>query len=180
MASPSIRVLAEQARVYVAPSSVEGAPGETVSVEIRVENVERMAGIQLTLSFNRSVVNAENVTKGEFIKDFLFEESIDNEIGTVKIVAASAIGVNGSGVVAKIDFKLVGRINESTSLNIINLEICDEEGKLIPTTVNPGEIEVIPEFPTRLLLLTYILLTIVAVLARNGLAIKGFDENFKA
>jgi hypothetical protein len=167
MIGPLIPVLAEQARVYVAPSSVEGAPGQTVPIEIRVENVERMAGIQLTLLFNRSVVNAENVTKGEFIKDFLFEESIDNEVGVVKIVAASATGVDGSGAIAKIDFKLVGRINESTSLNITNLEICDEEGKLIPATVYPGDIGVIPEFPMRLLLLICILLTAATALAKK-------------
>ena len=80
------------------------------------------------------------MVKGDFIKDFLFESKIDNKRGIITIVAASAEGVGGSGVIAIIYFKLVGSSGNATSLEVTGLELCDEKGNILPAKVAPGKL----------------------------------------
>lgn len=118
--------------------SSAGTPNATIHIPIAIENVSRMAGIQFELNYNSSVATGMKVEKGELTADFTLIRDINNTAGRIKIAMAGAHGVNGSGSVAIIAFKLAGNIGDSTALTLKDLKLNNEEGEAIKAKVVDG------------------------------------------
>jgi len=126
----------------VGVGSVKGRQGSVVSIQISIANVSGMAGIQFTLTYNQSVIEVKDIHKRGLIKDFIFAKNINNREGWVRVAAASATGVSGSGVIAEVEAMLVGKPGSSIALRIVDLKLNDERGRLIVAKAEEGVVEV--------------------------------------
>ncbi|MDE0042944.1 MAG: cohesin domain-containing protein, partial [Candidatus Poribacteria bacterium] len=87
--------------------------GDTFTVDIRAENVSDLAGWQFDVDFDSSVLEAIDVSEGDFLKTdggttFFQSGIIDNAAGKITGLIAGRIsegGVSGSGSVLQVRFK---------------------------------------------------------------------------
>ncbi|RKU08289.1 hypothetical protein C6502_15715 [Candidatus Poribacteria bacterium] len=112
--------------------------GDTFTFDIRAENVFDLAGWQFDIAFDPTVLEAIEVTEGDFLKidsgnTFFRGGSIDNAAG--KITGLSAIrlstqGVTGTGTVLQVKFK--AKSSGETELTLQNFEFASITGEHIP------------------------------------------------
>lgn len=155
--------------VRVDPASATATVGQTLSVSIKVDNVSNMAGAEIHLSFNASVlevVDADSATAGVQIAnggmlsaDFVAQNTADNAAGTIDFAIAqmNKPAVNGSGTLATISFKAkaVGtspvafRGVAAAPLGVI---LADTNGAALAASTQPGSVTVggtsVPPSPT--------------------------------
>ena len=87
--------------------------GDTFSLDIRAENVFDLAGWQFDVAFDPTVLEALDVSEGDFLKSdagttFFQRGNIDNAAGKITGLIAGRIsvgGVSGSGSVLQVRFK---------------------------------------------------------------------------
>ena len=83
-----------------------------ITIEIKIDKAQNLYGFQLDLKFDPNVLEAVNVTEGDFLKSIggstsFLKPSIDNRAGVIKNVVASRMSpgeVSGSGVLGKVEF----------------------------------------------------------------------------
>ena len=112
--------------------------GDTFTLDIGAENVFDMAGWQFDIAFDPAVLEAINVTEGNFLKTdggttFFQSGSIDNASG--KITGLSAIrlsdpGVSGTGPLLQVRFK--AKSAGETELALHNFQFGDITGESFP------------------------------------------------
>ncbi|MCC6005696.1 MAG: hypothetical protein LM590_15260, partial [Thermofilum sp.] len=127
--------------------SVEGRQGEVLKVPITISNATGVAGFQLTITFEPSVVEIVAVRKSELTKDFLVVENINNKEGWVKIAASSPKGISGSGEILTLEVRVVGGLGSSTALKIKELKLNDEAGNLFDAISKDGFVKVVGVTP---------------------------------
>ena len=87
--------------------------GDTFTLDVRAENVVDLAGWQFDIAFDPAVLQAVDVSEGDFLKTdggatFFQSGSIDNDAGKITGLIAGRIsegGVSGSGSVLQVRFK---------------------------------------------------------------------------
>ena len=87
--------------------------GDTFTLDIRAENVSDLAGWQFDIAFDSSIIEALDVSEGDFLKTdggstFFQSGRIDNAAGKITGLIAGRIsegGVSGSGSVLQVRFK---------------------------------------------------------------------------
>ena len=112
--------------------------GDTFTFDIRAEDVIDLAGWQFDIVFNPTILEAVNVTEGNFLKTdggttFFQSGSIDNASG--KITGLSAIrlsdpGVSGTGLLLQVRFK--AKSAGETELTLHNFQFGDITGESFP------------------------------------------------
>ena len=112
--------------------------GDTFTLNIHAENISDLAGWQFDIAFDPAVLEAINVSEGDFLKTdggntFFQSGSIDNAAG--KIAGLSAIrlstqGVTGTGTVLQVTFK--AKSPGETELTLQNFEFTAITGQPIP------------------------------------------------
>ena len=107
-----------------------------VTIPIIVKNASNVAGGSLKVSFDPSIVNAENVSSGDF---GMPEANIKEGYVYIAVAAANSVGKN-EAILANIKFK--GLSEGNTSLNIGNANLNDENGNLIFPMIVNGSLEV--------------------------------------
>ena len=118
----------------IAPVSI----GTTFTINLTVENITDLAGWQLGVAFNPSVLSAVSVSEGDFLKQgggatFFLEGIIDNIAGSITNVSGAYLGtggVSGTGVLLSITFsaKTVGE----GSLQLRDVRLGTPAGSAIP------------------------------------------------
>jgi len=99
-----------EAITYVDPSTTIAEVYQKFSVNISISNVTDLYGWEFKLKWNSTLLEALNVTEGNFLKshgDTLFVININNTVGYVRAACTligSIPGVNGSGTLATIEF----------------------------------------------------------------------------
>ena len=111
---------------------------DTLTLDIRAEDVFDLAGWQFDIAFDPAVLEAIDVSEGNFLKTdggntFFQGGSIDNAAG--KITGLSAIrlstqGVTGTGTVLQVTFK--AKSSGETELTLQNFEFASITGEHIP------------------------------------------------
>jgi hypothetical protein len=129
---------AEGTRVLVLPASGVVAPGETVTMEIEVRDVENLFGVDIGLAFDADKLEAQDVTVGEFL-DPVFEaqKTVDNRAGRVHYVFAlmgPVESVSGSGVVARVVFR--GLAEGDSAVYLEQLLLANDAAEEIPATAS--------------------------------------------
>ena len=97
--------------------------GDTFVVTLSAENMIDLAGWQFDVTFDQNVLEAVDVTEGDFLKSdggnaFFQGGSIDN--GTIRGISGARLaedGVSGSGVIAQIRFKALAEGDTAVTLN---------------------------------------------------------------
>lgn len=111
-------VAAQGARVWLTPATLDLAPGKVGALEIRVDNVVQLAGVEMSLTFDPAllkVVDADPATEGtqiahgDFLSaDFVVRNTADPATGTVDYAIACMPldkAVSGSGTLARFTFR---------------------------------------------------------------------------
>jgi len=125
-----------EASVYVDPSTTIVEVYQEFSVNISIANVTDLYGWEFKLRWNSTLLEALNVTEGNFLKsynDTLFVINMNNTEGYVRAACTligSIPGVNGSGTLATVKFYV-----ETSEGGILDLY----DTKLVRSTEQPIE-----------------------------------------
>ena len=123
--------------------------GDTFILDIRADNVLDMAGWQFDIAFDPAILEAINVTEGDFLKTdggttFFHGGSIDNATGKITGLSAAKLstqGVTGTGVLLQVRFK--AKSAGETELALQKFEFGTTTGEDIPA--GPREIRIVVE-----------------------------------
>ena len=128
--------------------------GDTFTFDVRGENVSDLAGWQFDIAFDPAILEAINVSEGDFLKTdggttFFQSGRIDNTAGKItglKSARLSDSGVSGTGNVLQIKFK--ARLHGETRLALQNFKFGSSTGEIIPAGPHEIQITVEQRLPT--------------------------------
>ena len=149
--------------VRISPQTLNIRSGHSFSVNITVEPNTPIAGVQLNLLFNCSLLTVNSVTEGNLFKQAgastYFNPGtivINNSIGTIKHVHGCIItageNVSTPGTFAIINFSASNITTGTSLLSFVDLppihvKVTDPEGEPIPISIENGTIRVVNEMP---------------------------------
>lgn len=100
------------------PPNPQVAAGETISVNVIIENANQIFGVPLRFGFDPNVIRLADITRGPFLQgegtDLIFSRNIRNEVGQAAINISrfpGTGGVDGGGVLATLVFEGVASGN---------------------------------------------------------------------
>jgi hypothetical protein len=94
--------------------------GSSVQIPLILNGIgDKIGNMDITLSYDPSVLEATAVTKGDLTTDSLFEYNI--LAGTILISLADAEGFSGNGTIAYVTFDVIGTADSSSPLQIAAL-----------------------------------------------------------
>ena len=113
--------------------------GDTFTVRVDAEKVADLAGWQLDLTFNPDVLEAVEVSEGDFLKanggnTFFLQGTIDNTAGKITGISAALIsesGVSGTGPLLSVTF--MAKAGGETQVTLENFEFGAISGDVIPS-----------------------------------------------
>jgi hypothetical protein len=138
------------------PTKVVGI-GEPFTVDIFVNPVTAIAGVQASLSFNASVLHANGVTEGNLLKQggantsFAIWGAIDNVAGTITNVVGVILGagsVSQNGTFATINFTATAA--GTSALHLSNVIVGNIAGGAVLIAVTDGNVTVCPDWDVNL------------------------------
>ena len=123
--------------------------GDTFTLDIRAENVFDLAGWQFDIDFDPTILEAVDVSEGEFLKTdggstFFQPGSIDNTAGKITGLSAarlSAQGATGRGTLLQVRFK--AKSVGETALTLHKFQFGSATGDSIPA--GPHQITIVVE-----------------------------------
>jgi hypothetical protein len=131
------------ALLYVDPpmiSNVGLTPGSDFSVDVDVINASDVAGLEFSLGFNATLLNANSVISGIFIPlAATINSEIDNATGLVKFNVSTSSPMNGDGILAQIDFHVSDLGN--TLLHLYGIQLVDSLGQPLNFTSADGSFD---------------------------------------
>ncbi|MCX8150198.1 MAG: cohesin domain-containing protein [Candidatus Bathyarchaeota archaeon] len=154
--------------VEVEPVHVTAIMDETFTVKIVINNVQNLYGVDVTLSWNNTVlqvISASHLLGIESHQNgvlhetteapiYIVEDNANQQIGTYHLLATSqnpAPAFSGSGTIAVVTFKVisVGHSELKLQTELADFPAEGEPANFIPHTDVGGSVDtVIPEFPT--------------------------------
>jgi hypothetical protein len=169
--------------VSVVPSNSTPSLGETFAVNITISNVQNLYGLDITFRWNASVLQVLNVNSRlgveshpdgvlhESLPDaeiYIAEDSVSSETGEYHIAATSvnpAPSFSGSGNVAIITFNVtrLGRVGFGLESELADHPVSEEPANFIAHTDSIGNVDIIPEFPSILMVAVFLVLATTAV-----------------
>jgi hypothetical protein len=185
LALASINVVqaeAEQTTVEVTPASYTVPDvGLLFVVNVTVKSVQNLSAWEAKLFYPNDVLNGTSVAQGPFLKaggeqTFFwvgnFTDNYNATHGFVNFLCArmTTSGVNGSGTLATIAFKSMST-DGPRALHLAEVKLSYPDATQIPCVTVDGEITILPEFITDLILPLLAVLTLTAIcLKRRRLA----------
>ena len=130
---------------FTMPSEVSA--GEEFTATVNIADAGDLAGVQFDLHFNPAVLEATDVHEGDFLSGagvfFQVEHfnSVPGEISGIRI--ARADGVDGDGVLLKVDFK--AKAAGVSALEVRSLKLGTSGGTPLPSEVVSTEVAVRPQ-----------------------------------
>jgi len=158
---PGSAALAQGTLVLVDPPSQSVNVNATTTVEIKVDTVTNLYGVDVRLTFDATKLEAQDanstlagvqVEQGSFLspaQGFMAQNVADNTSGQVQyafVLLTPAPAASGTGVLAKITFKAKAAGNALITLNSVTLS--DNQAMPITATLVSGSITVLPASPT--------------------------------
>ena len=135
------------ARMWLDPPTLDLAPGDVATLDLRVESTSQLAGAEVHVTFDPAlleVIDADSATEGtqiahgDFLSpDFVVQNSANPGDGTVDYAIASMEldqSASGSGVLARITFRALAE--GETLVTISGALLADLEGQ--PIEVETG------------------------------------------
>jgi hypothetical protein len=140
-----------QATLSASPAANPVAVGAPLVVTVSVANIVDLYAHQFTLSFNPAVLQVGSVSEGAFLGaggSTLFDAgTINNTAGTVSFVLGTLVGgvggVNGSGVLATLNFTVTGL--GTSPLALSDVLALDSMLMDIPVQLTNGTVTAVPE-----------------------------------
>lgn len=170
--------IASAANVKIDPAEKTVDPGDTFTVNVYIDpGGENTAGAQFNLSFDPSVLTANSVTEGNFLKQggattFFNPGTIDNGVGTINYVYGAILtpgqSVNTPGIFATISFT-AKNVNGVSVLDLSDVVVGRPDGTEQSVTLADGGVVVgtppapVPEMNTMILTSTGIIGTLLVL-----------------
>ena len=136
------------ASVTLSPSSAQVTVGETVVVDIRINNVEDLYGAEVELSFDTTILEVTALTNGSVpYPDFVIK-NYNNGAGTISYAATQlnpTAPFTGSGVMARITFR--GKAAGTSQVTFTGCLLSDRNGSVIPSNAYNGSVTVTSATP---------------------------------
>ena len=112
--------------------------GDTFTVRVDAEKVTDLAGWQFDLAFNPDVLEAVEVSEGDFLEAsggtaFFQQDSIDNTAGEITGLTAALIsesGVTGTGTLLSVTF--LAKAGGESQIDLGNFQLGSSTGEVIP------------------------------------------------
>jgi LysM repeat protein len=154
---PASGALAQGTIVLVNPPSQSVNLNATTTVEIKVDTVTNLYGVDVRLTFDAAKLEVQDadaslagvqIERGTFLnpaQGFMAQNVADNTTGQVQyafVLLTPAPAVSGTGVLAKITFKAKAAGNALITLNSVTLS--DDQAMPITATLMSGSITVLP------------------------------------
>ena len=168
---------ASETIVKVEPTTSSANTGETFTANITIENVQNLYGLEITLQWNSTILEATGLDvrtgqpDGTLCSPFLTVENTLNQAqGKYSYVATSttpAPPFNGSGIVVKITFNVtsLGGSNLNLESQLYDYPPPDRWPRVslpIGHTTIDGSFVAIPEFPNMIILLLSMLVSVLS------------------
>ena len=126
--------------------------GDTFTLNLNAENITDLAGWQAEIAFDPNVLEAVEVTEGNFLKSeggntFFQGGTIDNTAGKITNLYSARIaesGVSGTGMLMSVTFK--AKAGGETQVTLENFEFSSISGAIIPT-VPPNITITVGDYP---------------------------------
>ena len=126
--------------------------GDTITLNLNAENITDLAGWQADITFDPNVLEAVEVTEGDFLKSegggtFFQGGTIDNIAGRITDLYSARIaesGVNGTGTLLSVTF--IAKAGGETEVSLDNFEFISITDEIIPT-VHPIIAITMGEYP---------------------------------
>jgi len=144
--------------VLVSPPSQSVYVGASVTVNIQVDGITNLYGVDIRLTFDAAKLAAQDadgnaangvqIASGTFMdaaQGFLAQNSVDNTTGQVQYVfalMAPASPVTGSGVLASITFTT--KVQGTAVVSLDSVTLSSEQAQPIPATLMDGSVTVMP------------------------------------
>jgi hypothetical protein len=136
--------------VTVEPATQNVGTGATFTVGIHIAPDTAICAVQFDLSFDPSLVTANNVTEGNLLKQggastFFLAGTINNVAGTITGVAGTTLGANQTvslpGTFATISFT-AKTVAGTSALHLSNVGVGNASANWVPITVADGNVTV--------------------------------------
>ena len=115
-------------------------PGQEVVIPIIMCNAHDVANMDLSVTYDSSVLKFKSAVKGSLNANTLFES---NNIGnTVKIAFAGKSGFSGTGSIAVLTFTIIGQKGSSSPITIQVNEASTTSGAPVDVSVQNGQVSV--------------------------------------
>jgi len=89
-------------------------PNQTIQLPIQIINANNIGNMDITLTYDSSVLSASSLTTGAITSDSLFVHNIEEGIINISLVDEN--GITGNGSIATITFDVIGEIGDATAL----------------------------------------------------------------
>jgi hypothetical protein len=119
--------------------------GDVVTVPIWLDRADGVANINFEISYDARIVKAEQVHKGGLVPRGVLYESNPGQAGVVRIGFAGNRDVEGSGPVAQVAFRAIGKPGTRTPLTLKVTTIADAAGGKPAIRVMHGSVQIVPE-----------------------------------
>ena len=131
--------------VRVNPRQVDLQAGQTVAIEIRVEDVTDLFGFAIEVHFDPLKISADHAELGDFLEPgFMIIDNIDNINGIITYDMTQSgqdtPSKSGSGVLMTFEISLLEEVSK-TALMIDDILLTDRDGVEIPCKVEHGTVK---------------------------------------
>ena len=154
------------ATITVRVASAKAASGEEVEIPITVEGASGIGAVQLELTYDPSVLEAQAVEKGALVGDNTLLDFNVAEPGRLIVGLVTLDGVDGDGDLLVTKFLVTGETDQKSPLGLENVQAWEGETRLdVLVTAESGEFTVSAAgLPLPLPLLVAILLGVLGLL----------------
>jgi len=123
------------ALVKVTVSDAQGSNGSTIDVPIMITNAEDVGSMNITLTYNPTILQVDSVTKGDLNQGMISSDT--DTSGILSLAIADQNGIAGAGEIAVISFNVVNQTGSSLLL-IEDLIVYDVDSLEIDATSQNG------------------------------------------
>ena len=126
--------------IYISP--LKASPGQTIAIPIMIDQVKRLAGIKLILTYDESVLHFKEGIKSPQTSELMHIIN-DRQPGRLVLVMAGAKGINGKDfpiITLRFEIKKKTTAQQIVRLHIPEVQLMGDDLKDIQATVRIGEL----------------------------------------
>ena len=138
---PAVGTLSVTAGTVLKVSSASGEVGDTVIIEINIENNPGIAGTVLLVIFDSDVLEVISAEAGTVTSNGLFFANTENP-GKITMSWLLLNGVDGDGSLLEITFKIKDTAEKSTEISVVDNGTSSKAEELISTTAVSGSVTI--------------------------------------